>query len=202
MAQRAIIAGAGIGGLATALALSQAGFEITLYEQTAALEEFGAGLQLTPNATRILSRLGVLEDVRQFATIPDEVRALRGSDNRELMRLRLDDAERRWGAPYMAVHRADLQRSLVEAVRRRTNVVLRLGAPLAGLATEGDRVSVGLKHGPIAIRDGADLLIGADGLRSRVRERLGLGAAAEADFTGRVAFRATVEGGHVHPRWL
>src|SRR5260370_8220787 len=191
MAQRAIIAGAGIGGRATALALSEAGFEITLYERTDALEEFGAGLQLTPNATRILSRLGVLEDVRQFATIPDEVRALRGSDNRELMRLPLDDAERRWGAPYMAVHRADLQRSLVEAVRRRTNVVLRLGATLAGLATECDRVSVGLKHGPIAIRHGADLLIGPDGLRSRMHELLRLRPAAEAPFTAHSPFCLT-----------
>jgi salicylate hydroxylase len=202
MARRAIIAGAGIGGLATALALSEAGFEAALYERTEALEEFGAGLQLTPNATRVLSRLGVLEDVRKVATVPNAVRALRGSDDFELMRLPLDDAERRWGAPYLAIHRADLQRALAEALRGRTNVALRLGATFAGLATEGDRVSVGLKRGPIAISDSADLLIGADGLRSRVRERLGLGGAAEADFSGRVAFRATVDAGLVDPRWM
>jgi salicylate hydroxylase len=202
MGRRAIIAGAGIGGLATALALSRAGFEVTLYERADALEEFGAGLQLTPNATRVLSGLGVLGTVRAVAMVPDAVRALRGSDGRELMRLPLDDAERRWGAPYLAVHRADLQNALVEAVRRRANVVLRLGAALAGFAAEGDQISVGLKRGPMTISDSADLLIGADGLRSRVRERLGLGAAAEADFTGRVAFRATVEAALVDPRWL
>ena len=78
MSRRAIISGAGIGGLATALALSQSGFDVTLYEQAAALEEFGAGLQLTPNATRILARLGVLESVRAVSTIPEAVCALRG----------------------------------------------------------------------------------------------------------------------------
>src|SRR5260370_9775150 len=158
MAQRAIIAGAGIGGLETALALSQAGFEITLYERADALEEFGAGLQLTPNATRVLSRLGALDSVRKAATVPDAVRALRGSDDRELMRLPLVDAERRWGAPYLAVHRADLQRALADAVRRRANVALRLGVALAGLATEGEQIAVGLTRGPIAMRDRAHLL--------------------------------------------
>ncbi len=202
MGRRAAIAGAGIGGLATALALSLAGFEVTLYERADRLEEFGAGLQLTPNATRVLARLGALEGVRAFATVPDSVRALRGSDDRELMRLPLDDAERRWGAPYLAVHRADLQTALAEAARRQANVDLRLGAAFAGFATEGDQVSIGLKRGAIAISDRADLLIGADGLRSRVRERLGLGEAAAADFAGRVAFRATVEAARVDPRWL
>ena len=202
MARRAIIAGAGIGGLATALALSQAGFEVTPYERADALEAFGAGLQLTPNATRVLRRLGVLEEIRKVATIPDAVRALRGSDDSELMRLPLDDAERRWGAPYLAVHRADLQSSLVEAVQRRANVALRLGAAVTGVASDGERISIGLKGGPIAMSDSADLLIGADGLHSRVREHLGLGAAGEADFTGRVAFRATVDAGLVDPRWL
>ncbi len=115
MSRRAIISGAGIGGLATALALSQAGFDVTLYEQAGALEEFGAGLQLTPNATRVLSSLGVLESVRAVSTVPDAVCVLRGSDDAMLMRMALDDAERRWGAPYLALHRADLQRALADA---------------------------------------------------------------------------------------
>ena len=98
MQRRAIIAGAGIGGLATAIALSQTGFNVTLYERANKLEEFGAGLQLTPNATRILSQLGVLDRVRQLASRPRAVQTLRGSDNAKLMRLPLDDADRRWGA--------------------------------------------------------------------------------------------------------
>ena len=201
MSRRAIISGAGIGGLATALALSRAGFDVTLYEQADALEEFGAGLQLTPNATRVLSRLRVLESVRAVSTVPDAICALRGSDDAILMRLALDDAERRWGAPYLALHRADLQRALADAAQNRPNVRLQLGSTVAGTAADGDRVSVDLKRGAASIQDEADLLIGADGLRSRVRERLSLGDADRAAFTGRVAFRATVNSNLVNSRW-
>ena len=201
MSRRAIVSGAGIGGLATALALSQSGFDVTLYEQAAALEEFGAGLQLTPNATRILARLGVLESVRAVSTIPQAICSLRGSDDAVLVRMTLDDAERRWKAPYLALHRADLQRALADAAEGLSNVRLRLGSTVAGAAADGDRVSVGLKRGAATVREEADLLIGADGLRSRVRERLGLGDADKAAFTGRVAFRATVEAGKVAARW-
>jgi salicylate hydroxylase len=201
MSRRAIISGAGIGGLAAALALSQADFEVTLYEQAGALEEFGAGLQVTPNATRVLSRLSVLENVRAVSIVPEAICALRGSDDAVLMRMALDDAERRWGAPYLALHRADLQRALADAAERRSNVRLQLGATVAGAPFDGDRVSVGLKRGAATIKDQADLLIGADGLRSRVRERLGLGDADKAAFTGRVAFRATVDSSLVDSRW-
>jgi len=201
MSRRAIISGAGIGGLATALALSQAGFDVTLYEQAGAIEEFGAGLQLTPNATRILSRLGALDSVRTVSTIPDGISALRGSDDAVLMRMALDDAERRWGAPYLALHRADLQRALADVAEDRSNVRLQLGSTVARVAVEGDCVAVGLKRGAATVEDRADLLVGADGLRSRVRERLGLGDADKAAFTGRVAFRATVDSSLVDSRW-
>ena len=201
MHRRAIIAGAGIGGLATAIALSQRGFDVTLYERANKLEEFGAGLQLTPNATRILSQLGVLDRVRQLASRPRAVQTLRGSDNAKLMRLPLDDADRRWGAPYLVIHRADLQRALVEAVLCRADIELSLGATVVGFVSGGDRISVDLRRGPTLARDEADLLIGADGLRSQVRDRLGLGAPDQADFTGRVAYRAIVDATGNNPRW-
>jgi salicylate hydroxylase len=201
LSPRAIIAGAGIGGLATALALSQAGLEVAIYEKTDKLEEFGAGLQVTPNATRVLSRLGVLERVRQLSSKPDAVLALRGSDSAPLMRLPLHDAERRWGAEYLIIHRADLQTALVEAVGREPEVELSLGAAVTGFATDGHRISVGLQRGVTKGRDEADLLIGADGLRSQVRSGLGFGAPDQADFTGRVAYRAVVNAEDADPRW-
>src|SRR5271155_872867 len=105
LSRRAIIAGAGIGGLSTAIALLQAGFRVAVYERADTIEEFGAGLQLTPNATRILSRLGVLERVLRVASRPNAILVLRGSDSIELMRMPLDAAERRWGAPYLIIHR-------------------------------------------------------------------------------------------------
>jgi salicylate hydroxylase len=198
---RAIIAGAGIGGLATALALSQAGLKVAIYEKTDKLEEFGAGLQVTPNATRVLSRLGVLERVRQLSSKPDAVLALRGSDSAPLMRLPLHNAERRWGAEYLIIHRADLQTALAEAVGREPEVELSLGAAVTGFATDGHRISVGLQRGVTKGRDEADLLIGADGLRSEVRSGLGFGAPDQADFTGRVAYRAVVNAEDADPRW-
>jgi salicylate hydroxylase len=202
LSRRAVIAGAGIGGLATALGLSQAGFDITLYERSQGLEEFGAGLQLTPNATRVLSRLEVLDNVLALATRPSAVCAFRGSDNFTLTRMPVADAERRWGAPYLAIHRADLQRVLAEAVRRRPNVELCFGTTVDDVAIHGDRISIGAMRGLARIQDSADLLIGADGLRSRVRERFGLGETDKPAFAGRVAFRATVNAPHVDSRWM
>jgi salicylate hydroxylase len=190
--RRAIIAGAGIAGLTTAIALSRTGFKVRLYERTNKLEEYGAGLQLTPNATRILSRFGILDRVLQFASKPRAVEAIRGSDNAKLMRLPLDDAERRWGAPYLVVHRADLQRVLVEAVRVEAGVELSLDTSFVDFASDGDRISVGLRRGASMTHDEAHLLIGADGLRSQVRERLSLRPRDQVNFTGHVAYRAIV----------
>ena len=201
MSRRAIIAGAGIGGLSAAIALSQAGFKVAIYERVDTLQEFGAGLQLTPNATRILSRLGVLERVLPFASKPRAVLVLRGSDNVKLMRMPLDDAERRWGAAYLLIHRADLQRALVEAVRDQSCVELSLGATVLDFANDAGRVSVGLARGQTQFRDEADLLIGADGLRSRVRDQLGFGAQDQAKFAGRVAYRAIINADDTNPGW-
>ncbi len=201
MARRALIAGAGIGGLAAALALARADFKVEIFERAPVLQEFGAGLQLTPNATRVLQRLGVLDAVRGLATAPRAIRILRGSDDAELARLPIEDAERRWGAPYLVIHRADLQRALAEAATRLPNVALHLGTEVAGIDADGDGVSIGLKRGLVTTREAGDVLIGADGLRSLARERIGLGAAGAALFSGRVAFRATVASQSVAARW-
>jgi salicylate hydroxylase len=198
---RAIIAGAGIGGLVTAVALSNSGLEVAIYERATELEEFGAGIQITPNATRILARLGLLERVRQVSSKPPAVLTLRGSDNAKLMRLPLDDAERRWGAEYLVIHRADLQTALVDSVRAQPGVELSLGTTVSGFATHGGTISVGLQRGATTARDEAELLIGADGLRSQVRRGLGFGASDQAEFAGRVAYRALLEAECADPRW-
>ena len=201
MPRRAIIAGAGIAGLTAAIALLQAEFTVAIYERASTLDEFGAGLQLTPNATRILARLGVLKRVLPLASMPRAVLVLRGSDNAELMRMPLDGAERRWGAAYLVIHRADLQRALLDAIHEESGIELTLGTTVHGVAGEGGRVSVGLASGRTQIRDEADLLIGADGLRSQVRGQLGFGAQDQAEFAGRVAYRAIVNADDAHPQW-
>ena len=104
----------------------------------------------------------------------------------------LDDAERRWGAAYLVIHRADLQRALVEVVRGQAGVELSLGSTILDFTDKGGRLSLVWTNGLGQARDEADLLIGADGLRSRVRDRLGFGAQDQAEFAGRVAYRAIV----------
>jgi salicylate hydroxylase len=198
---RALIAGSGVGGLTAALAAARVGFEVALFERTAVLEEYGAGLQLSPNATRVLERLGALGSVERRALAPRAIRILRGRDGSTLSRLPLESAQSRWGAPYLVVHRADLQRALVEAIARESGVTLTLGAEVAGLTSDANGVTIGVKRGAIALKERGDLLIGADGLRSVIRERMGLGGREEAIFSGRVAFRAQIEASSVPQSW-
>jgi salicylate hydroxylase len=201
LSQRAIIAGAGIGGLAAAVALLQAGFKVAIYEKVNTFEEFGAGLQLAPNATRILSRLGVLDRVLRLASRPRGIVVLRGSDDAELTRMPLDDAESRWGGPYLVIHRADLQRTLLDVVCGQSGVELTLGATVLDFANDAGRLSVGLARGVTRTRDEADLLIGADGLHSHVRDQLGFGPEYGVKFAGRVAYRAIVDAKDAKPQW-
>ena len=117
------------------------------------------------------------------------------------MRLPLEDAEARWGAPYLVIHRADLQRALADAATRCPASTLKLGTEVAGVADDGTRMSVALKRGLVALSEAADLLIGADGLRSRVRERLGFGEADSPKFPA--AWRSAPQSGatEVDTRW-
>ncbi|MGO9742369.1 MAG: FAD-dependent monooxygenase [Roseiarcus sp.] len=189
---RALIAGAGIGGLAVALGLDSAGFDVSIFERFEALAEFGAGLQITPNATRILEGLGALDRVLEAATEPSAIMIRRGRDDRELARLDISNARERWRAPYLVIHRADLQRALADVAATRPHIELKLGHAVGGVAETPNGVAFGLKRGLISLRESGDVAIGADGLKSKVRERLGVGGPDDTEFSGRVAFRATL----------
>src|SRR5690348_15549787 len=109
-ARHVIVAGAGIAGLSAALALARAGMRVTVFEQAEKLEEAGAGLQLSPNATRVLIALGLRDRLEAVAVRPQGIRVMAGGTGREIARIPLgDDIERRYGAPYFAMHRGDLQ---------------------------------------------------------------------------------------------
>jgi salicylate hydroxylase len=194
MSPRALIAGAGIGGLTAAISLARSGFEVAVFERADVLEEIGAGLQVTPNAARILAKLGALQAVETHALAPKAIRLCRGRDGAEISRLDLN-AKARWRAPYLVIHRADLQRALIECAARENSIALTPGVEVAGFNEDEKGVTIGLRRGLVRLAERGELLIGADGLRSIVRERLGFGAREATRFSGRVAFRATLEAG-------
>src|ERR1700730_616914 len=159
----AVIAGAGIGGLCTSLCLARGGWRVSLYEKAKVLEETGAGLQLPPNASAILGRLGVIERLAPFALRPKAIRIRRARDGATLAMIPLDDAERRWGAPYFVVHRGDLQRVLLEAIPRESNIKLQTGAAVAGFACGENSVAVAVEQGAVRLKAAGGGRIGVVG---------------------------------------
>lgn len=186
----AVIAGAGIGGLTSALSLAEAGWRISLYEKANILEETGAGLQLSPNASAILRELGVLQRLSPFALAPQTIRIRRARDGETLALLPLFEAEARWGAPYLVVHRADLQRALLEELAFHKTIRLVTGTAVTGFVSGREGVRVALAQSEAFIEKKGDCLIGADGLRSFVRQEL---AEEPLRFSGRTAWRTLIE---------
>jgi len=192
-----VIAGAGIGGLTAALALAQRGFHVTVIEQAERLEETGAGIQLSPNATRILLALGLEERLRTHVVTPEAVE-IRTSDGRAHARVPLGDvAARRYGAPYWIIHRGDLQSALADAVRVNPGVTLKLGTRFEDYVLYPRGVSVACRRGAEPADERGIALVGADGLWSAVRTRLGHSAAPA--FRHRTAWRALVPAERVEP---
>src|SRR3954451_24525071 len=118
-----VITGAGIGGLTAALALTRAGFRAVVLEQAPRLEEAGAGIQLSPNATRVLAGLGLLDRLRPHAVAPEAIRIVKAATGRDIVRIPLGmQAEQRYGAPYWLIRRADLQAVLAAAIEDSADV--------------------------------------------------------------------------------
>ncbi|HXN12958.1 MAG TPA: FAD-dependent monooxygenase [Candidatus Acidoferrales bacterium] len=182
---RIIIIGAGIGGLAAALTLRRAGFEVQVFEQAAELREVGAGIQISPNASRILHRLGLEQPMRRMGVRPHAIVIRRWDDGRELARQPLADAcERTFGAPYYNFHRADLLDLLSAAV---PHGVIQMDHRCVGLTQHADRVEVQFHNSAVA---DADLVVGADGIHSTVRNAI-IGPESPR-FSGHVAYRGLV----------
>lgn len=181
------IAGAGLSGLYAAAALARRGVEVIVCERSPVLGEAGAGIQVSPNGSRLLQRIDALAEVEAAAFMPEAAEMRLGVSGATILHLPLGaSAEARWGAPYMQVHRADLLAAL-ETAARKAGVDIRLGVPVVGAETtaEGARLLI---EGEDAVE--ADAVLGADGLHSAVRTSL-FGPDA-ARFTGQVAWRGTV----------
>jgi 2-polyprenyl-6-methoxyphenol hydroxylase-like FAD-dependent oxidoreductase len=181
---KVVVAGGGIGGLTAAIALRRAGFEVIVFERAAELKEVGAGLLLAANAQKALAKIGLAEAVTRLGTPASsgEIRSWRG---KVLASIPADELEKKIGTPSAAIHRADLQALLSREVGEGT---LRLGSEVGAFEQDDSSVKVLLADGG---RQSADILIGADGLRSRVRARLY--GPEEPRYAGYTAWRAVVE---------
>lgn len=178
--RRAVIAGGGIGGLASGVALGRAGFDVQVLERAPSLEPLGAGLSLWPNAVHALRALD-LGEVADAPGVPRGGGALRRADGSVLASYDPAEIERRYGAPLVGVHRGDLQQALVGALGPEK---VRCDAGVSGLAPEGVRLCDG------SVLE-ADLVVGADGLHSVIREHVA--GAADPRESGIVAYRGVVE---------
>jgi salicylate hydroxylase len=223
-----LIAGAGIGGLTAALALGRRGIGVTLFEQAEKLTEAGAGIQLSPNATRVLIALGLAGRLNAVIVEPSAIRVRSAATGREIATMRLGAAMlERYGAPYWVVHRADLQKALIEAIAEQPRITLTLGATVDNFTIGPTGVRTGVSFPTLdsgcpslaghACKNGADrgsrgtirrrragrvdysatALIGADGLWSRLHALLGVGTTPR--FAGRSAFRALIPAGQLSP---
>ena len=190
-----LIAGAGIGGLGAALALSQMGLKVTVLEQSNVFGEVGAGVQISPNAYKVLCAWGLADALRQTANFPERLQVRNATSYKLLGQLSMgESAQTRYGYPFSTWHRADLHTLLLNAVRQQPNVELHLNAKIVQISEDNQKVTVTTVAGGVFT---ADALIGADGLRSRVRQHV-LGD-AEPRSTGHTAWRALLPLAEVPP---
>ncbi|WP_432262142.1 FAD-dependent monooxygenase [Cupriavidus sp. TMH.W2] len=179
------INGAGIGGLAAAIALRKLGMDAVVYEQAPRFARVGADINLTPNAVRALDGLGVGDALRETAARPSHRISRLWDTGEETSRLPMqEEAERRYGAPQLTMHRADLMTALEAAVPAEC---VRLGHKAMAIAPDADGATLRFANGA---EERVDVLVGADGIHSTVRTAL-FGQESPI-FTGVVAYRAVV----------
>ena len=186
------IAGAGIGGLTASLALAARGFRVVVIEKAERLEEAGAGLQLSPNASHILASLGVKERLGSRTVTPEAISIMSARAGGEIARLPLGEAAAaKAGAPYWVVHRADLQAALAAAVEDHPDIDLRLGATFEDVTSHAKGMTVVYRRGNSRQQELAMALIGADGIWSSVRHHLF--PDVQPQFSGLIAWRGTLD---------
>ena len=188
-----VIVGAGIGGLSAALSLAAKGFEVDVFEEAPELSEVGAGIQLSPNCTRILHRLGLGDALRKCAFVPEAVEVRHWRHGRTIVSTPLGaTVQARYGYPYYHVHRADLLDVLTDAARASPNIRVHLDSPVESVVQEGDRAAAVVR----GVAHRGSVVVGADGIRSVVRTSMfethtdaGLAASAPTPDSGRRSTR-------------
>ncbi|MEP1144969.1 MAG: FAD-dependent monooxygenase [Henriciella sp.] len=185
---KALVAGGGIGGLTAALCFHHHGWSVEVCEKSAELGEVGAGIQISPNAMKVFEALGLGDALSNAGFRPEGIQMRMGESGMRLVNTALGEAAvKRWGSPYLHIHRADLIAVLQAALHERAPNKVRLGASLDTFRREGDHITAILTNGDAMT---GDVLIGADGIHSVVREQM-LGP-DKPIFTGNVAWRSVV----------
>lgn len=180
-----VVAGGGIAGLVAALALARAGHEIEVHERRSVFQEAGAGLQLSPNATRVADQLGILGELEAAAVEPACLQIRRGRDGTVLATIPFERARARYGAPFLLLLRADLLRVLADAAAAHPAIRLLLGSSLTRSDPTHATATLDGATGPVEVE--ADGIIRADGLHA-----LQSAASGGARYSGKVAWRALV----------
>src|SRR3954454_18204206 len=179
------VIGGGIGGLTAAVALRQAGFDVDLYEQAPELTEIGGGINMGPNAVRVLRRLGLGAGLDREGVQPISTHQRRWQNRRTLQKSLLNPAcEALYGAPHVTIHRTDLLAGIAAGIPAEH---VHLCHRLVDILERGDRVEARFDNGA---RIAVDVLVGADGIHSMVRARLF--GEEEPEFAGCVAYRGLV----------
>lgn len=182
-----VIVGGGIGGMAAALALSRLGMRITLLEQSPQIGEIGAGIQLGPNAFAAMDALGVGENARRRAVFTERLIMMDAIDGKEVATFEVGEAFRkRFGNPYAVIHRADIHLSIYEAVKESPLITFITSVHVVDVEDDGRQATVIDSQGR---RYTADAVIGCDGVKSVIREKL---VGDKPRVSGHVVYRAVV----------
>ncbi len=182
-----LVVGGGIGGMAVALALSQSGFAVELFEQSSEIGEIGAGLQLGPNGFAAMDALGVGERARKRAVYTDELVMMDAIDGNDVARIPVGEAfRRRFNNPYAVIHRADIHQSVYEEVQLAPDIAVHTSARIVRVDLEAQAVRLVDADGDTHL---GRSVIGCDGVHSVVRKRL-IGDGHRV--SGHVVYRAVV----------
>lgn len=185
---KVIIVGGGIGGLTAALAFQAFGWTAEVLERSPQLGDIGAGIQISPNGMKVFRALGMEFDIAERGFLPEALEMRFGRSGKQIFQIEARRAiVERWGAPYLHLHRADLVDVLSTNLKKRHPDAVRLGAVCTGYENTEQGIVATLETGETLE---ADLLVGADGIHSRIRTQM-LGA-VQPDFTGNIAWRAVV----------
>jgi 2-polyprenyl-6-methoxyphenol hydroxylase-like FAD-dependent oxidoreductase len=184
---RVVVVGGGIGGLAAALSLARLGIAVSLLEQSTEIAEIGAGLQLAPNAFAALDALGIGEGVRRRSVFTDRLVMMDAVDASEVASFPVgEEFRKRFGNPYAVSHRADLHKSILEAVEKTPSITLHTSTKIVELFVGDESVAVTDQNGKTYR---AAAVVGCDGIRSVIRDKL---IGDEVRVSGHVVYRAVV----------